>query len=59
MNKKNICETAFEFIAICGIVSAVLVMLHYADKLEAERGIKNNMLSSGTLISDSLKKGAE
>jgi len=52
MNQKNICETALEFITIFGIVSAVLVMLHYADKLEAERGIKNNMLSSGTLISD-------
>ena len=52
MNKKNICETALEFITIFGIVSALLVMLHYADKLEAELGIKNNMLSSGTLISD-------
>jgi len=52
MNQKNICETALEFITIFGIISAVMVMLHYADKLEAERGIKNNMLSSGTLISD-------
>ena len=52
MNQKNIYETAFEFITIFGIVSALLVMLHYADKLEAELGIKNNMLSSGTLISD-------
>ena len=52
MNKKNICETAFEFITIFGIVSALAMMLHYADKLEAERGIKNNMLSSGTLISE-------
>ena len=32
--------------------SLFLGMLAIADHLEEERGIKNNMLSSGTLISD-------
>ena len=39
-----------ECISIWGIVSVLAVMLWYADKLEEDLGIKNNMLSSGTTI---------
>ena len=51
MNQK-IMNFAIETLMIFGVVAAVFTMLSYADKLEAEAGIKNNMLSSGTLISN-------
>ena len=50
MNQK-IMNFTVETLAIFGLVTAVFAMLAYADKLEAEAGIKNNMLSSGTLLS--------
>tara|TARA_B100001248_G_C27024394_1_gene293511 strand:+ start:282 stop:455 length:174 start_codon:yes stop_codon:yes gene_type:complete len=56
MNQK-IMNFAIETLMIFGVVTAVFAMLSYADKLEAEAGIKNNMLSSGTLISDECSGG--
>ncbi len=56
MNQK-IMNFAVETLTIFGLVSAVFAMLFYADKLESDAGIKNNMLSSGTLIVDECVEG--
>ena len=55
--KQKIMNFAVETLVIFGLVTTVFAMLAYADKLEAEAGIKNNMLSSGTLLSDECSGG--
>ncbi len=48
----KIANFIIEFLFFSFIMSLFLGMLVVADHMEEERGIKNNMLSSGTLISE-------
>jgi len=54
MTIKELAEIIFEMFFVTLIMGLFIGMLAFADSLEEERGIKNNMLSSGTLISDTM-----
>ena len=49
---QKLLDFIIEFIFISFLMTVLVGMLVVADHMEERRGIKNNMLSSGTLLSE-------